>query len=86
MRNLALPADTTIDAARVQAAVWRRMGMEKRLRITLSMMEDAKSMSESGVRRRHPQYTDDQVRLGAIRDRLGEDLFHKAYPGVNVTP
>ena len=78
---MALPLDTTIEAARVQAAVWRRLGMEKRLRLALEMIENARSLAESGVRWRHPEYSEHEVRLAAIRLRLGEDLFRKAYPG-----
>ena len=83
---MALPLDTTIEAARVQAAVWRRMDMETRLRLALEMIEAARSLAESGVRCRHPEYSDRQVRLAAIRMRLGDDLFRKAYPGEEVVP
>ena len=86
MRNLALPADTTIEAARVQAAVWQRMGMEKRLAMLSEMIENGRQMTEWGVRQRHPEYTDAQIRLAGIRLRLGEELYHKAYPGQNVLP
>ena len=86
MRNMALPLDTTIEAARVQAAVWQRMPMEMRLKLALEMIEHARSLAESGVRWRHPEYSDDQVRLAAIRLRLGEELYRKAYPGQDVRP
>jgi hypothetical protein len=83
---MALPLDTTIEAARVQAGIWQRMTMETRLRLALDMIESAQSLAESGVRWRHPEYSDRQVRLATIRMRLGEDLFRKAYPGENVMP
>jgi hypothetical protein len=34
-----------------------------------------------GVRQRHREYTDAQVRWAFLRLWLGEDLFRKAYPG-----
>ena len=70
MRNMALPLDTTIEAARVQVAVWRRMDMETRLRLALEMIEGARSLAESGVRWRHTEYSERQVRLAAIRMRF----------------
>ncbi len=33
-----------------------------------------------GVRKRHPDYDDRQVRLAVIRLMLPEELFLKAYP------
>ena len=86
MRNLALPADTTIEAARVQAMVWQRLSMEKRLGMLSEMIDNGRKMTEWGIRQRHPHYTESEVRLAGIRLRLGEDLFHKAYPGHNVLP
>ena len=86
MRNLALPADTTIEAARVQAMVWQRLSMEKRLGMLSEMIDNGRKMTEWGVRQRHPHYTETEVRLAGIRLRLGEDLFHKAYPGHDVLP
>ncbi len=86
MRNLALPLDTTVEAARVQAAVWQRIGMGKRLAMVSEMIENGRLLSEWGVRQRHPEYTPDEVRLAAIRVRLGEELFRKAYPSHHILP
>jgi hypothetical protein len=79
MRNLVLPADTTIEAARVQFAVLRRLGFEHSLRMALQLSDNVRELSESGIRQRHPNYSPRQVQLTAIRARLGEDLFQKAF-------
>jgi hypothetical protein len=81
-----LPADTTLEAARVQHAVYRRMPAERRLRMALQMSDSARKLSEAGVRARHPEYTDRQVELAVIRMMLGEELFRRAYPGEGVRP
>ncbi|HZK81010.1 MAG TPA: hypothetical protein VFC46_08085 [Humisphaera sp.] len=86
MRNLGLPDDTTIEAARVQAGVWRRMGMEKRLRLAAELIDDARATTEAAIQKRHPEYTARQVRLAGIWLRLGDELFRKAYPGEHVLP
>ena len=62
------------------------MSMEKRLGMLSEMIVNGRKMMEWGIRQRHPQYTDSEVRLAGIRLRLGEELFRKAYPGQNVLP
>lgn len=81
-----VPPDTAPEAALVQAAAFQRMSPERRLEIALQMSEDLRQLSAIGVRGRHPEYTDDQVRLAVIRLWLGDDLFHEVYPGVDVQP
>jgi hypothetical protein len=81
-----LPADTSLDAIRVQHAVYRRMPAEQRLRLGLQMSDSARAVSAAGVRSRHPEYTDRQVELAVIRMMLGEELFRLAYPGEDVRP
>jgi hypothetical protein len=81
-----LPADTSLEAIRVQHAVYRRMTVEQRLKLTFQMIEAARALSASGVRARHPEYTERQVELAVIRLTLGEELFRKAFPGEEVVP
>lgn len=86
MRDPYLPADTSLDAARVQHAVYRRMTPERRLRLACQMSDSIRTLSATGVRARHPEYSDRQVTLAVIRMTLGEDLFRRAYPGEDVRP
>jgi len=51
----------------------------QRLQMALQMSDDIMVLAAAGVRRRHPEYTDEQVRLALIRMRLGERLFHEVY-------
>jgi hypothetical protein len=81
-----LPADTTLDAIRVQHGVYRRMSPERRLRFAFQMTASARRQVTEGVRLRHPEYSDRQVELAVIRMLLGEELFRRAYPGEDVVP
>jgi hypothetical protein len=81
-----LPADTSLEAARVQHAVYRRMSPERRLHLAFQMTASARKLSAAGVRARHPEYTDRQVELAVIRMMLGEELFRRAYPDEDVVP
>lgn len=79
-----IPGDTTEEAARVQWGVLRRMPPEKRLEQAFQMTADLRRRLADGVRQRHPEYGERQVRLAVIRLTLGDELFRVVYPGVDV--
>jgi hypothetical protein len=80
------PADTSPEAARVQVEIFRRMDASRRFELACEMSDTIRKVSADGVRSRHPDYTEEQVRLAVARITLGEDLFHRAFPGVDVRP
>src|SRR5438128_2059180 len=77
-------ADTTAEAANVQIEIYRRMAPEQRLKQAFEMTEFARALSAAGVRARHPDYTERQVRLAVIRLTLGDELFRLGYPDEDV--
>jgi hypothetical protein len=79
-----VPADTTVEAARVQYEIFRRMPAERRLELALQMSDALREIAAAGVRQRHPDYSEEQVRLAVIRLTLGDDLFRKAYGDVMI--
>jgi hypothetical protein len=79
-----VPADTTPEADRVQREVYRRMSGGQRLELAFQMSDCLRGIVADGVRSRHPDYSDDQVRLAVIRLTLGRELFEKVYPGVQI--
>jgi hypothetical protein len=57
-----MPAlDTTPDAAAVQEAAYRHMGGVGRLKIALQLSNIVHALAEIGIRKRHPEYTAEQV-------------------------
>jgi len=72
--------DTTEEAERVQIEVFRKMSPGKRLQAASALYRMARSLMETGVRMRHPDYNDEQIRLAVIRLTLPEELFLAAYP------
>jgi len=81
------PLDTSPDAEEVQIEVFRRMGPEKRLHSAALLSDTCRALLAEGVRRRHPDYDEEQVRLAVIRCLLPEDLFLRAYPSAhNILP
>jgi hypothetical protein len=76
----ALPRDTTVEAARVQAAILRRLGPERRAQMAAEMSDAVRSAARDAIRRQHPEYNERQVHLAFCRVVLGEELFRQAFP------
>jgi len=74
------PLDTSADAERVQIEIFRRMGPEKRLQSAAFLSEACRTLLANGIRKRHPDYNEEQIRVAVIRCLLPEDLFLQAYP------
>jgi hypothetical protein len=81
-----IPRDTTIEAFRAQLAIYRCMSPEERLQRALEWSEEVRELGRAGIRLRHPEYSDQEVRFASIRLRLGDDLFRRVYPGIDVAP
>lgn len=79
-----VPADTTLEAARVQLEVFRRLPPQRRLELALQMSTALREVAAAGVRSRHSDYNESQIRLAVARLTLGEELFARVYPGVDV--
>lgn len=74
-----IPADTSVEAWKVQFDVLRRLGIEGRSRMTAILCENLRGSIEAGVRMRHPEYDEEQVRREVIRRMLGDELFHRVF-------
>jgi hypothetical protein len=78
--------ETILEAARVQREVYRRMSPARRLQLIFEMNEALGDLLAAGVRSRHPDYSEAQVKLAGIRLWLGPELFSRAYPGQQIVP
>jgi hypothetical protein len=56
------------------------MGPERRLQAAIDLAGTARELLAEGVRLRHPDYTEDLVKLATIKLTLGDDLFASVYP------
>jgi hypothetical protein len=86
LKTTYLPADTAPEALRVQFCVWRRQGIAGRARAAFALNDEIRRQAAEGIRRRHPHYDDDEVRLALLRRILGDRLFGEAFPGVQIDP
>lgn len=78
--------DTTPEAAAIQAEIWRRMPPERKHQIAAELSENVRQIAAQGVKSRHPDYTDAQIRLAVIKLAIGEQLFQEAYPDAEIQP
>jgi hypothetical protein len=66
--------DTSSAARREQIEAIRRLSPSERLRTAFTMSEQARQLSLAGIRRRHPEWTDEQVKRELRRLMLGSEL------------
>ncbi len=73
----AIPSDTTIEAARKQFEILRRLGPEARLKIAFELSDNLRSLVEAGVRQRHPDFDEQRVQQEVLRLMIGDELFQE---------
>jgi len=78
--RMSVSHDTSEDAARVQLEVYRRMAPSQRLNVGLELTRMSRDLLAQGIRARHPEYSDDEVKWAVIRVWIGRDMFRRAYP------
>ena len=47
--------------------------------MTFELSDNLRAITEAGIRHRHPDYDEEQVRLALIRTMLGDELFNRFY-------
>lgn len=84
--NNSLPLDTSRDSAQKQLAALQKMNMNDRARMTFELSDNLRSTVEAGIRQRHPDYDQKQVKLAMFKLTLEPDLFNEAFPGCEIVP
>ena len=56
------------------------MTSAQRVGLAIQMSEEAREITATGIRARHPEYAEHQVWLALVRLVLGDELFKKAFP------
>jgi hypothetical protein len=79
-----IPRDTTPDAFWIQCDVLSRLTPGQRMQIAFQLNGLAEELCEAGIRRRHPDYSQEDVKLALARMRLGDEFFQMAFPGVEI--
>lgn len=79
--DVGLPLDTTQETHLRQRDIYLKMGGAARAAIAFQLSETIRNLAMAGIRRRHPGYTNEEVRLAWAKLTLGDDLCRAAWPG-----
>jgi hypothetical protein len=74
------PADTTAEAWEAQAAALRRLSGQQRLAIAFRLTRLAREACRSGIRNRHPEYGDDEVKRAFFRMLHDDEKTRSVWP------
>ena len=74
-----IPADKTIEAARKQFEILRKLGPEVRAKMAFEMSDNLRRTVEAGVRQRHPDWGQEEVKRAVLRLTIGERLFRQVF-------
>lgn len=72
--------DTSADAFEMELDRRRRRAPGERLVHGLARSDEDRALFAAGVRRRHPDYSTEQVSWAVRRHLLGDELFAAAWP------
>jgi len=76
------PADTTPEAWAAQVDMLRRMGGPGRTAAAFRLSALAREAARSGIRARHPGYSEAEVRRAFFRLLHGDAVTARVWPGV----
>jgi hypothetical protein len=63
------------------------MTPEQRFRIASELNDMRRELQRTGIRHRHPEYSEEEVRIAHCRLILGDDLFIRVYPdSLHIVP
>jgi hypothetical protein len=68
------PIDTSVDADERQRDAFRSMTAGDRLQLAATMSAEVGALAESGISRRHPEYSREQRQAALAEILLGRDL------------
>jgi hypothetical protein len=80
------PHDTDESAHERQTEAYRRMSGRDRVAVSFRLSDFVRRVAEAGVRSRHPDYSDEQVRWALRRLWLGDELTRQAWPDRELVP
>ncbi len=74
------PADTSPEAWEAQVTMLRRMGGSRRAALAFRLTRLAREASRAGIRARHPEYGEDDVRRAFFRMLHGDSITRSVWP------
>ena len=76
--------DTSQRAHELQVRLYRSMTPERRSELALRMSHDVRRIAAEGIQRRHPGYSERDVRRALVALLYGREAAAKVWPGEPV--
>ena len=83
-REHALPFDTERDSAIKQFEILQKMDIDTRATITFQLSDNLKSITESGIHDRHPNYSPEQIKQASLSLVIERKILERAFHGCEV--
>lgn len=80
----ALPADTSVEARRVQVEIWRSMSPTQKAELIDRLSAEIRELALVGIRQRHPEATEQEQQRHLAVLLHGPDVVEQAF-GWDVT-
>ena len=77
--------DTDRESALQQIDVLKRLGIRGRAKMTFELSDNLRSIVVAGIRRRHPEYNQEEVTQAMLSLVLDRELFRKVFPDSEVS-
>ncbi len=79
-----IPLDTTAEALAMQVEALRKMDISDRAQMMFELSDNLRSIVESGIRQRHPDYSPEEIQRAALGLTIDRALFNEAFGGREV--
>jgi hypothetical protein len=76
-----IPADTTLEAARKEFEILRKLGPQVRASMAFEMSDNLRRIVEAGVRNRHPDFDEKKIKLQVLQLMIGDKLYRQMLEG-----
>ena len=73
------PRDTSAEAHEIQLEIYRAMAPERRVEVAFELSDSIRQVAVDGIRQRHPEYSDGEVRRAVVALIYGNDLARLAW-------
>lgn len=74
------PHDTSPEAHELQIGGYRRMGADQKATLVAQLSEAVRELAREGIRQRHPDYGDDDVRKALVTLLYGRETSVLLWP------
>lgn len=78
------PRDTNPEAYERQLDGYRRMTPERKSELVAELSTTVRELAREGIRSRHPDYGDDDVKRALALVLYGRDVFRRLWPGAEL--